>query len=113
MDAFTAIAEPTRRGILEMLGGGPRAAGEIAAAFEISAPAISQHLNVLRAARLIEVRAEAQKRIYSIDATGMREVDAWVAQYRKFWSAKLDVLEQRLCEDAGKSNKVRKKGSGR
>jgi DNA-binding transcriptional ArsR family regulator len=109
MDVFTAVADPTRRGILEMLGGGPRAAGEIAAAFAISPPAISQHLNALRAARLIEVKAEAQKRIYSLDPTGLRVLDEWVAQYRRFWTAKLDLLEARLREDG----RTKKKGKGK
>lgn len=104
-----AIGDPTRRGILEMLGAGPRGAGEISAAFEISAPAISQHLNVLRAARLIEVRVEAQRRIYSIDPTGLRVLDEWVAQYRRFRTAKLDVLEARLREDG----RTKKKGKGK
>jgi len=109
MDVFAAIADPTRRGILEMLSGGPQAAGEIAAAFAISPPAISQHLNVLRAARLIEVRAEAQRRIYSIDPAGLRVLDEWVGQYRRFWTAKLEVLEARLREDG----RVKKKGKSK
>jgi len=106
MDAFVALADPTRRSILEMLRTGPRPAGEIAAQFAISPPAISQHLKALRQARLIHVRVEAQRRIYGIDPGGLREVDRWLAQYRAFWTAKLDVLEDRLRVDTYASGKV-------
>jgi DNA-binding transcriptional ArsR family regulator len=96
MDAFAALADPTRRNILTMLGAGARSAGEIAAGFAISPPAISQHLKALREARLIQVRTDAQRRIYSIDPAGLREVDRWLNQYRSFWNSKLDKLEERL-----------------
>ena len=99
MDAFAALADPTRRCILEMLRAGPRPAGEIAAQFATSPPAISQHLKALRHARLIQVRAEAQRRIYAVDPRGLQEVDRWLAQYRNFWTARLDALESRLRDD--------------
>jgi DNA-binding transcriptional ArsR family regulator len=96
MHAFEALADPTRRRIGELLAAGERAAGEIAGQFEVSAPAISQHLKALREAGLVRVRAEAQRRIYSLDPQGLREVDAWLNEMRAFWSGRLDSLEQEL-----------------
>ncbi|HET9388504.1 MAG TPA: metalloregulator ArsR/SmtB family transcription factor [Steroidobacteraceae bacterium] len=98
MDAFGAIADPIRRGILDLLGPGPRAAGEIAARFEVTPSAISQHLRYLRYARLIQVRAQAQRRIYSIDPRGFQDLQRWLNRYRAFWEIKLDALEAALLE---------------
>jgi DNA-binding transcriptional ArsR family regulator len=78
MDVFQALADPTRRAIVAMLVPGERSAGEIVAAFRITAPAVSQHLKVLRAARLVRVRAEAQRRIYQLDPEGVGKVKAWL-----------------------------------
>lgn len=88
MHSFTALADPTRRQILELLGRGDHAAGEITGRFAVSAPAISQHLKVLREARLVRVRIDGQRRIYSLDPAGFAEVDAWMHQMRQFWSAR-------------------------
>ena len=96
MLAFTALADPTRRQIVEMLAGGERTAGDIARQFEVSAPAISQHLKVLRQARLVRVRTAAQRRIYALDEAGIGEIDAWLRNVRRFWSARLDALEDAL-----------------
>jgi DNA-binding transcriptional ArsR family regulator len=96
MDNFHALADPTRRQILELLGHGERAAGEITEKFGVSAPAISQHLKVLREARLVRVRVEGQRRIYSLDPAGLGEIDAWIQQMRRFWSDRLDALKQEL-----------------
>jgi DNA-binding transcriptional ArsR family regulator len=104
MDAFAALADPTRRGIVAMLARGERPAGEIAAAFDVSAPAVSQHLKVLREARLVRVRPEAQKRFYALEPRGMAEVENWVAEVRRFWSPKLDALEAALKADRRKKH---------
>jgi DNA-binding transcriptional ArsR family regulator len=96
MIAFTALADPTRRQIVEMLATGERTAGDIASRFEVSAPAISQHLKVLRQARLVRVRAEAQRRIYALDQAGIGEIDAWLRDIRRFWRGRLDALEREL-----------------
>ena len=96
MIAFTALADPTRRQIVEMLAAGERSAGDIAREFDVSAPAISQHLKVLRQARLVRVRAEAQRRIYTLDEAGIGEIDAWLRNIRRFWSGRLDALEAAL-----------------
>jgi DNA-binding transcriptional ArsR family regulator len=94
--AFTALADPTRRQIVELLARRELPAGAIAERFQVTAPAISQHLKVLREAGLVSVRADAQRRIYGLDPKGLAELDQWLAQMRRFWSARLDVLEREL-----------------
>lgn len=102
MDRFTALADPTRRRIVEMLGQRAMAAGEITAQFGMSAPAISQHLKVLKEAGLVNVEVSGQRRIYRLDPDGLDAFDAWVQQVRGFWNAGLDRLERELMkpEDA-------------
>jgi DNA-binding transcriptional ArsR family regulator len=103
VETFTALADPTRRRIVEMLARGPLASGDIARRFAISAPAISQHLKVLKDARLVQMRVDAQRRIYEIDAGGLTEIERWVGSVRKFWAHKLDLLEAQLAQaDAAK-----------
>jgi DNA-binding transcriptional ArsR family regulator len=99
MHPFTALADPTRRSIVELLAAGEAPAGDIAARFSISAPAVSQHLRTLREARLITVRADAQRRLYRLDPNGWREVDDWLSRMRRFWTARLDDLETALEEE--------------
>lgn len=96
MDSFTALADPTRRRIVEMLGAGERPAGEISAAFTLSAPAISQHLKALRLAGLVRVAVQGQRRIYSLDPDGLAEMDDWIERVRRFWKSRLDDLEREL-----------------
>ena len=98
MDRFIALADPTRRRIIEMLGEGALAAGEITARFEVSAPAISQHLKVLKAAGLVTVEVSGQRRIYRLDPEGLEAFEAWVRQVRGFWNASLGRLEQELAK---------------
>lgn len=98
MDRFTALADPTRRRIVEMLGMGAMAAGEISARFEMSAPAISQHLKVLKEAGLVSVEVSGQRRIYRLDPGGLDAFEAWVRQVRSFWTAGLDRLERELAK---------------
>lgn len=99
MKALGALADPTRRRIVEMLATGELSAGDIAARFSISRPAVSQHLKVLRESGLVTVRGDAQRRIYGLDASGLDEVDAWVARCRRFWAARLGALDQALQEE--------------
>ena len=99
MDAFQALADPTRRAIVAMLAEGERSAGEIGAAFTISAPAVSQHLKALREARLVKARPEAQRRIYQLDREGIQEVEAWLLEVRQFWNERLDALERHLAAE--------------
>ena len=108
MDSLTALADPTRRQIVEMLGRGERASGEIAEQFDISAPAVSQHLKVLKEARLVRVRVEGQRRVYSLDPEGLQMIDAWLAEVRRFWAGRLDALEQALRAPAAKGKRRKK-----
>jgi DNA-binding transcriptional ArsR family regulator len=94
--AFAALADPTRRQIVEILAQRDLAAGEIVEHFDFSPPAISQHLKVLRQARLVSVRVDAQRRIYGIDPAGFAELDQWLARVKRFWPPKLDALERQL-----------------
>jgi DNA-binding transcriptional ArsR family regulator len=96
MDSLTALADPTRRKIVEMLGRGELASGEIADRVDMSAPAVSQHLKVLKEARLVQVRVEGQRRVYSLDPEGLQMIDAWLAEVRRFWAGSLDALERAL-----------------
>ena len=102
MQSLAAIADPTRRRIVELLAARDRTAGELVAAFDLSAPAISQHLNVLRAAGLVTTRAAGQTRIQTLNPAGLDELDAWLHRTRAFWSRRLDALERELrAADAG------------
>ena len=96
MESFAALADPTRRRIVETLARGPMASGDIARQFAITAPAISQHLKTLRAARLVRVRAEAQRRIYELDREGFGEIEMWIDELKAFWSGKFDALDAAL-----------------
>ncbi len=96
MDIFTALADPTRRQIIESLASGETSFGELASQFEMSRPAVSQHLKVLRDAGMVTSRADAQRRIYRLNDRGLDEVDAWLGRVREFWSQRLDTLEQLL-----------------
>jgi DNA-binding transcriptional ArsR family regulator len=97
---FAALADPTRQRIVEMLAVGALCAGDIAGRFELSPPAISQHLKALKAAKLVKVRAQAQKRIYELDPEGLADLSDWVARIRAFWNPRLDALEEALRKDA-------------
>ena len=96
MEAIAALADPTRRRILELLADGERSAGELAGEFAVSRPAVSRHLRVLRETGLVNVRDDAQRRLYSIDPAPLAELDEWLARYRTFWSQRLDALETEL-----------------
>jgi DNA-binding transcriptional ArsR family regulator len=96
MSALQALSDPTRQRIVELLAAGALSSGEIAGRFELSPPAISQHLKTLKAARLVSVRSDKQKRIYSLDPQGIGEVSDWVARIQAFWKPRLDALEAAL-----------------
>lgn len=109
MQSLAAIADPTRRRIVELLAEGERTAGQLVEAFDLSAPAISQHLNVLREAGLVVTRAEGQSRIQSLNPAGFDELDAWLEKTRSVWSSRLDALERELLADDAKQKAVAKK----
>lgn len=102
MDRFAALADPTRRKIVELLGESERTAGAIGAQFPISPPAISQHLKALREAQLVRVRIDGQRRIYSLDPEGFAEMGRWFDRMRSFWRDRLDRLEQELSKEDGR-----------
>jgi DNA-binding transcriptional ArsR family regulator len=98
MDTFIALADPTRRQIIESLAAGETSFGTLADQFEMSRPAVSQHLKVLRDAGIVTSRADAQRRIYRLSDDGLDEIDAWLGKVQKYWLQKLDKLEQVLGE---------------
>ena len=91
--AFGALADPTRRAVLDLLRAGRRPAGEIARVFPVSRPAISKHLRILRHAHLVEERREGRHRLYQLNPAPLRAVDSWLEQYRSFWTASLENLK--------------------
>lgn len=110
MQSLAAIADPTRRRIVELLAERERTAGELVEEFDLSAPAISQHLNVLREAGLVITRAEGQTRIQSLNPNGLDELDAWLHRTRSFWSRNLDALARELrAEDIATAKKGKRK----
>lgn len=109
MQSLQAIADPTRRRIVELLAQGERTAGELVDEFDLSAPAISQHLNVLRAAGLVVTRAEGQRRIQTLNPAGFGELEAWMERTRSFWSRRLDALERELQADDERNERLKKK----
>jgi DNA-binding transcriptional ArsR family regulator len=94
--ALEALADPTRRQIVELLGERELEAGAIAARFDVSRPAVSRHLRVLREAGLVRARADAQRRLYSLDPAPLAELDGWLDRYRPFWAQRLDALDTEL-----------------
>lgn len=96
MHAFDILGDPVRRRILELLAGGEHASGDIVAViqreFGITQPAVSQHLRVLRDSGFARVRPEGTRRIYSIEAAPLREVDDWLERFRAFWEHRLEAL---------------------
>ena len=100
MHAFDVLGDPVRRRILELLADGERPAGAVTEVvrreFGISQPAVSQHLRVLREAGFATVRAEGARRLYAVDPSPLRDVDAWLEPFRAFWGPPLDALETEL-----------------
>jgi DNA-binding transcriptional ArsR family regulator len=93
MDAVLhAVADPSRRTVLETLREGPATAGELAALLPIARPGVSRHLRVLREAGLVEVRQEAQRRVYSLRPEPLAEIDGWLSRYRALWGQRMDAL---------------------
>ena len=93
---FEAVADPTRRRVLELLAERELSAGEIAAAFTVSRPAVSRHLRVLREAGLVRSSRRAQRRVYALAPAPLEEIDSWLGRYRPFWTERLDRLEEHL-----------------
>ena len=96
--AFDVLSEPTRRRILDLLLQGERPVGELVAELGVAQPNVSKHLRALSAAGLVRVRPDGQRRIYALRAEPLRELDAWLAPYRRVWADRLDALERHLDE---------------
>jgi DNA-binding transcriptional ArsR family regulator len=93
---FDVLAEPTRRRILDDVRDRERSVGELVERLQVSQPGVSKHLRVLREAGLVEVRQDAQRRLYRVRPEPLAEIDAWLAPYRRFWKERLDSLERHL-----------------
>src|SRR3954453_16744026 len=105
---WAALADPNRRAVLGLLRERPRGVGELVGALQLTQPATSKHLRVLREAGLVRVVPEAQRRIYALDPAPLAELDAWLDPYREFWNDRLDALgrhldetEERACRTSG------------
>lgn len=96
MNQLAALADPTRRAIVELLADRDQNAGQLASCFAISQPAVSRHLRLLRESGLVTVRAAGQQRIYSLDPAPLVELDEWLARNRALWSRRLDALEAEI-----------------
>ncbi len=90
---FQALADPTRRAVLDLLRRGSQPAGQIASAFPVSRPAISKHLRLLRRAHLVREHREGRHRVYQLNPEPLRAVDSWIEQYRVFWTKSLNNLK--------------------
>ncbi|HWF25258.1 MAG TPA: metalloregulator ArsR/SmtB family transcription factor [Solirubrobacteraceae bacterium] len=96
MSVFEVLAEPNRRRILDLLGPCECSVGELVGHLGLSQPAVSKHLRILREAGLVEVRVDAQRRLYRLQPEPLRAIDEWLAPYRMLWAARLEALEQHL-----------------
>ena len=97
---LVALADPARRRAVELLRTGGRTAGEIERVLGISQPSTSKHLKALRQAGLVTVRADAQRRIFSLNPAPLAELDAWLQPFRRFWEDRLDALERHLDQES-------------
>jgi DNA-binding transcriptional ArsR family regulator len=108
MQSLLAIADPTRRRIVELLAENERTAGQLVDEFDVSASAISQHLKVLREAGLVTVRAVGQSRVQALNPDGFSDVENWLEKTRSVWSRRLDALERELrAEDEANAKKAK------
>jgi DNA-binding transcriptional ArsR family regulator len=107
--AFTVVAEPNRRAILNLLLASERSVGELESELDLSQPSVSKHLRVLKDAGFVESRVEAQRRLYRLRPEPLMELDAWLSPFRKFWTKHIDALERHLDD----MDKPRAKGKKR
>jgi len=107
--SFAIIAEPNRRTILSLLASSERSVGEIERRLRMPQTSVSKHLRVLREAGFVEARIEAQRRVYRLRPEPLMEVDAWLAPFRRFWTAHVDALERHLDRTEQTSRKGRKR----
>jgi DNA-binding transcriptional ArsR family regulator len=96
MSVFDVVAEPSRRRILDLLSEAEKPVGELVSRLELSQPAVSKHLRILREAGLVEVRGDAQRRLYRVRPEPLQTIDEWLTPYRRMWAARLNDLERHL-----------------
>jgi DNA-binding transcriptional ArsR family regulator len=96
VSVFEIVAEPSRRRILDLLAEAERPVGELVDKLALSQPAVSKHLRILRQAGLVQVRGDAQRRLYRVHPEPLQAIDAWLTPYRRMWAARLDDLERHL-----------------
>jgi DNA-binding transcriptional ArsR family regulator len=110
--AFAIIAEPSRRAILSLLASAERSVGDLEDELRLPQPSISKHLRVLREAGFVEATVDAQRRVYRLIPEPLQEIDAWLAQFRRYWSTHVDALERhldRMDPPTPKKSKTRRK----
>ncbi|HEX3842700.1 MAG TPA: metalloregulator ArsR/SmtB family transcription factor [Acidimicrobiales bacterium] len=105
--AIEALAEPTRRQILDLLRDGERSVGDLVGDMRVTQPTVSKHLRVLRDSGLVDVRVDAQRRLYRVRPEPLIELDAWLATYRGLWTESLDRLERHLDNKASRRKEPR------
>jgi DNA-binding transcriptional ArsR family regulator len=112
---FSIIAEPSRRAILSLLAASEQSVGDIEVHLRMPQPSVSKHLRVLREAGFVESRVDAQRRLYRIRPEPLMEIDAWLAPFRRYWSAQVDALERHLdrMNQAPTRRKAKAKGKKR
>jgi DNA-binding transcriptional ArsR family regulator len=103
--AWSALADPHRRAVVELLRERPRAVGELVECLGLSQPGTSKHLRVLRQAGLVTARTDAQRRVYALETRPLAELDAWLEPYRRLWDQRLDALEHHLDRKSAKATK--------
>lgn len=101
VDPFQAVADPTRRAILALVAKRERSVTELVGHFDITQPAISQHLKILRASGIVQVRKDGRQRLYRVDFARLKRIRDWIGQFEDYWDTKLDALEHYLKEDPG------------
>ena len=107
--AFAILAEPSRRALLNLLATSERSVGELERSLRMPQPSVSKHLRVLREAGFVESRVDAQRRVYRLRPEPFREVDSWLAPFRRFWSVHVDALERHLDRTERRSTPKRRK----
>lgn len=106
---FEIIAEPNRRAILSLLVASEQSVGEIERQLEMPQPTVSKHLRILREAGIVEATVDAQRRVYRLNPEPLQEIDEWLAQFRRLWSAHVDALERHLDRTHGTRGSARKR----
>src|SRR5579864_599646 len=109
---FQALADPTRRAVLDLLRRGSQPAGQIAGAFPVSRPAISKHLRLLRRAHLVREHRQGRHRVYQLNPEPLRAVDSWLEQYRSFWTASLTSLKAFVEAEHARESQAARKSKG-